>query len=99
MRQNSDTKYSPKVSIRLGLLIYDSFIQAKADRVKIAAYAHKVDQLNLVLREEGNMDDPELLAIHPRIKVYAGVAWTNIHERRVKENFYKDLNILESEKT
>jgi hypothetical protein len=69
-----------------GLLIYDSFAAAKADLAGIKAAAQKVDQLNIVIRAEGPMDDPELT---PFGKVFAGAAWTLIHERRKADGWYE----------
>ena len=74
-------------SQRYGVAIYESFAAAKADKDTIAAKAKDVDQFNLVIRAEGNMDDPDLLALGP-IKVFAGSAWTLIHERRIQDGWY-----------
>jgi hypothetical protein len=41
-----------------------------------------------VIRAEGNMDDPKLLGIDNKVKVFAGAAWTTIHERRQEEGWY-----------
>ena len=42
----------------------------------------------MVIKEEGDMDQADLLAIDPAVKVYAGAAWTKIHEMRQEEGFY-----------
>ncbi len=75
------------VTRRYGVGIYESFAAAKADKEAITARAKEVDQFNLVIRAEGNMDDPELLALGP-IKIFAGSAWTLIHERRIQDGWY-----------
>jgi hypothetical protein len=75
------------ITRRYGVAIYDSFAAAKADKEAIAAKAKEVDQFNVVIRAEGNMDDPELLALGP-VKIFAGSAWTLIHERRIQDGWY-----------
>jgi len=75
------------ITQRYGVAIYDTLAAAKADKETIAAKAKEVDQFNLVIRAEGNMDDPELLALGP-VKIFAGAAWTLIHERRTQDGWY-----------
>lgn len=72
------------------LIFFDTFLKARQSKKEILEKSQNCDQLNVVIREEGNMDDPELLDIHPHVKVYAGQAWTTIHERRLAENWYKE---------
>ncbi|MBP6218297.1 MAG: hypothetical protein KA436_06905 [Oligoflexales bacterium] len=69
-------------------LQFDTFQQAKQAIPELIANCENCDQLNVVIREEGNMDDPELLGSHPKVKVYAGAAWTLIHERRQTDGWY-----------
>lgn len=76
------------ITVTYGLLIYDSFAMAKKAAEHIADQCKTYDQLNVVIKEEGNMDDQELLSISPKIKVYAGAAWSLIHERRKEEGWY-----------
>jgi hypothetical protein len=79
---------SKQPSRRYQVMFFDSFQEAKAavDRIKTAS-AH-CDQLNLVIKAEGSMDDPELLGIDPKVKVFAGEAWHLIHTRRLEEKWY-----------
>ena len=72
---------------RYGIAVYDTFAAAKADKESIAAKAKGVDQFNIVIRAEGNMDDPELLALGP-VKIFAGTAWALIHDRRIQDGWY-----------
>lgn len=76
------------VTRRYGVAIYDTFAAAKADKDTIASKAKEVDQFNIVIRAEGNMDDPDLLALGP-VKIFAGSAWTLIHERRIQDGWYE----------
>lgn len=71
---------------RYGILFYDTLVQARQDKEAIATKAQEVDQLNIVIRAESDMDDPELTAFG---KVFAGAAWTLIHERRVQDGWYE----------
>lgn len=72
---------------RYGVLFYETFAAAKADRERIASSAQEFDQLNIVIRAEGNMDDPDLSGIS-KAKVFAGAAWHLIHERRQTDGWY-----------
>jgi hypothetical protein len=78
---------------KYNLVFFDSFIDAKADSERIRELALTCEQLNVVIREEGNMDDPDLLGLSPQVKVFAGKAWALIHERRVLEGWYEG-NVL-----
>jgi len=74
---------------RYGLVSYETFQAARADIATLQAKAREVDQLNIVIHAEGNMDDAELNAIG-NVKVFAGNAWTIIHERRNQEGWYDE---------
>lgn len=74
---------------RYGLAIFDTFQQAKAERAELEEKAKTFDQLNIVIRAEGNMDDPELVSIG-NVKVFAGAAWALIHERRKQDGWYDE---------
>lgn len=89
-------KYVPKnepafkhVKRRYGLVIFEKLDQAKADLEGIKAKAQEFDQLNVVIRAEGGMDDPDLNAID-KVKVFAGTAWALIHDRRKEEGWYEE---------
>jgi hypothetical protein len=75
----------PSLPGRCAAVFFDTFMQAKADLEKLRGEATRCDQLNIVIRQEGDMDDPELSAVG---KVYAGAAWALIHERRQQEGWY-----------
>lgn len=73
--------------LRYGVIFYDTFALAKADLETLAAKKAEFDQLNIVIRAEGDMDDPDLT---PYGKVFAGAAWALIHDRRVADGWYND---------
>ncbi len=70
------------------LMMFETFHEAKAAKRQILEQCASCDQLNVVIREEGNMEDAELLGIDKRVKVFAGKAWATIHERRQQEAWY-----------
>ncbi len=72
---------------RYGVVFYDTHQQAKEDSTNLLEKAREVDQLNIVIRAEGTMDDPELLQYG---KLYAGEAWATIHQRRVDDGWYNE---------
>lgn len=83
------TKKSAPVLKRYGVIFYESHVLAKEDVENLAKLKLDCDQLNIVVKTEGSMDDPELVA-HGR--VYAGEAWHLIHKRRVDDKWYDDLH-------
>ena len=70
------------------MLFFDNLASAKSDRENILKQAQGVDQVNVVIRAEAPMDDPELML--PNVKVFAGAAWTLIHERRKTDGWYEE---------
>jgi hypothetical protein len=70
-------------------LFFDTFQEAKRGADSIRQSLNGCDQLNLVIREHGNMDDPDLLALG-KIKIFAGTAWALIHDRRVQDGWYNE---------
>ena len=70
-------------------LFFDSFSEAKNSEDKILPLCEKYKQVSLVIKEEGDMDDKDLLGLHPAVKIYAGVAWTKVHEMRKDEDLYE----------
>lgn len=84
VKKTTEQKHIPK---RFGVVFYDTFKQAKEDGAQLLEKAKEFDQLNIVIRAEGSMDDPQLLQYG---KLYAGEAWTIIHERRLAEGWYEE---------
>ena len=83
------TRKAPPVMRRYGVVFYDNHAQAREDAANLQEKAKEVDQLNIVIRAEGTMDDPELLKYG---KVFAGEAWHLIHRRRVEEKWYDEMH-------
>lgn len=77
-------KLEPK---RFGVVFYDNFAQAHADTENLAQKSQQFDQLNIVIKAEGDMKDERLLKYG---MVYAGEAWHLIHTRRMEEGWYQN---------
>lgn len=75
-----------RIPKRYGVVFYSTLQAAKDDGPQLLERAKEVDQLNIVIRAEAPMDDPELLQYG---KIYAGEAWALIHDRRVEEGWYE----------
>lgn len=67
------------------VIFFDTVAQAKADLVNLRDLAGQCDQLNIVVRAEGTMDDHDLNTVG---RLFCGAAWTLIHERRKAEGWY-----------
>lgn len=72
-------------------VFFKSFDQAKKSQEKILEFTKSFSSLYIIIEEEGDMDDQELLGLHPGVKVYAGTAWTQIHKGRVEDGLYLSL--------
>jgi hypothetical protein len=72
------------------LIMFDTFAEAKASKEQIAGLSASCGQVNLVIREEGNMEDVELLGVSPKVKIFAGKAWALIHDRRKTDGWYDE---------
>ncbi len=81
--QNHPEERSPNK--KYGVIFYDSFNHAKNDFANLQDKKNNFDQINIVIKEDGNMEDADLLKFG---KVYSGAAWYLVHERRVQENWY-----------
>jgi hypothetical protein len=74
---------------KYGVVFFDTLAAARNDIPRLQDLARGYDQLNIVIRAEASMDDPELAAIG---KVFAGAAWALIHDRRVAEGWYNEVH-------
>lgn len=82
------TKRSEQIKLRrYGVIFFDTLAAAKAQIATIKSERPKYDQLNIVIRAESPMDDPELGKFG---KVFAGAAWALIHDRRVSDGWYNE---------
>ncbi len=79
-------KIEPKK--KYGVLFFETFKLAHEQKILILENCKDVDQLNVVIKAEGDMDDREILNIHPKVKLFAGAAWALLHERRVEDGWY-----------
>lgn len=86
-RAEPEAKKAPPVLKRYGVVFFDNHSQAREDAVRLKDMKAQFDQLNIVIKAEGSMEDPELLAYG---KVFAGEAWHLIHRRRVDDGWYND---------
>lgn len=78
---------SPK---KIHIIFFETFAEAKQAIEKIKQGCVGCDQLNVVIREEGDMNHPVILGVDPKVKLYAGQAWNLIHERRLSEGWYNN---------
>lgn len=72
---------------RYDVAIFETFAAARADLENLRKRAQEVDQINIVIKQEGSMDEADLTAVG---KVFAGAAWALIHERRIEDGWYKE---------
>jgi hypothetical protein len=70
---------------RYEVAFFDTLIQAKSDFPRLKTLAANCDHLNIVVRAEANMDDPDLTSIG---KLFCGAAWALIHDRRKADGWY-----------
>lgn len=71
------------------VMFFDSFISAYDGASDIKAACSGCDQVNVVVKAEGNMADEKILGIDPKVKLFAGEAWHLIHTRRSEEGWYE----------
>ena len=86
-RPEPEAKKAPPVLKRYGVVFFDNHAQAREDGPRLKEMKAQFDQLNIVIKAEGSMDDPELLNFG---KIFAGEAWHLIHKRRVDEGWYNE---------
>ena len=68
-----------------GVLFFSTIQEAMAKQKEIKAKSVEYDQLNIVIKQEGNRVIPELEALG---KVFLGEAWSIVHTRRQEDGFY-----------
>lgn len=72
--------------MKYGVVFYENTRAALSDLEAIKQKRGEVDQLNIVLKDESQDEDPTLADIGT---IYAGSAWALVHERRVAEGWYE----------
>ena len=72
------------------VIFTDTFSSTKKESEKIKNFCTSYNQVKIIIKQEGNMYDEEILSISPKIKIYAGVAWTLIYKRRLENNLLKE---------
>ncbi len=72
---------------KYGISFFETLAAAKAELQELVSKAESYDQYNVVVRAEANMDDVDFNK-YPKLKLFAGAAWTLIHERRNEEGWY-----------
>ncbi len=70
---------------RYAVVFFDTLAQAKSDLPRLREVSSQCDQLNIVVRAEATMDDPDLTAAG---KLFCGAAWALIHDRRKEDGWY-----------
>lgn len=83
-----DVGSPPPVPERCEVVFYDTLAAAQKDLAVLKERAAGLGngQLNIVIRAEAEATDPDLTALG---RLYAGAAWTLIHERRQSDGWYQ----------
>jgi len=87
-KNDSFAAHQKKGERNYAVVFFENFNDAKKQRESIKVASMKCDQINVVIKAEGDMDDQEILSIDPKVKLFAGAAWTLIHERRFQDGWY-----------
>lgn len=92
-RNNHTERHIKKDNLaKYSVLFYESFAEVLQQKESIIHKCSGCDQLNIVIRAEGDMDHTEILAFNPKVKLFAGAAWYLIHKRREEDGWYDQLN-------
>ncbi|MDD9950178.1 MAG: hypothetical protein OXT67_01310 [Zetaproteobacteria bacterium] len=87
-QSHTHKKKPPEKLATYKVLFFETIHELLHNRNKIIAAIQDCDQLNLVVRAESDMDNPEVQSIDPKVKLFAGAAWHLIHERRQEDGWY-----------
>lgn len=71
----------------LKVLFFKSLQEARQNLAQLEQEKSSCEQLNIVIKDEGPINDEELSRLGT---VYAGEAWTLIHQRRMEEGWYSN---------
>lgn len=89
MRKQMHQRNNGSAQKTYGVVFYDTLQAVKADLANLRNIASQFDQLNIVIKAEGPIDDAE---VEKTGKIFAGAAWTLIHERRKIDGWYDTKN-------
>ena len=78
--------------------VFTSFDQARSACNQLKKLCESCDKLNVVIKQEGDMNDPTILNVSDKITIFAGEAWYLIHQRRIEEGWYNNRDIGFAEK-
>jgi hypothetical protein len=92
VKQHDFSVYLAKPAKKCSFKLFETFAEARNHAKDILEACKNCDQLNVVIRAEGDMNDAELVRISPKVMIFAGAAWTLIHERRVEEKWYESTH-------
>ncbi|MBP9707999.1 MAG: hypothetical protein KBD78_10160 [Oligoflexales bacterium] len=67
------------------VLFFKNLQEARQNLAQLVQEKSSCEQLNIVIKDEGPINDEELSRLGT---VYAGEAWTLIHQRRMEEGWY-----------
>ena len=84
-----EAKRRLKKAKKIAVIFFDTPQKAMQQVEILQKLCETCDQLNVVIEEESDMDNPRILSIHRKIKLYAGAAWFLVHQRRQEEGWYK----------
>ncbi len=71
---------------KIGVVFFATIAEAMSKVSDIKSTSQSYEQLNIVIKQEGNREIPELEEVG---KVFLGEAWHTIHTRRKDDGFYK----------
>ena len=71
---------------KIGVIFFASVAEAISKIENIKKSSAECEQLNIVIKQEGNREIPELEEVG---KVFLGEAWHIIHTRRQEDGFYQ----------
>ena len=73
---------------KIAVIFFETCQKVEQQKESLQQLCETCDQLNVVVEEESDMDNPSILGIHPKIKLYAGAAWFLVHQRRQDDGWY-----------
>ena len=92
--KRSSSKRRLEMPKKIAVVFFDTSQKAEQETKLLQKLCETCDQLNVVLEEESDMDNPGILGIHPKIKLYAGAAWFLVHQRRQDDGWYDQTEAL-----